>query len=79
VIVAMEFAMAVVLLIGGGLLLHSFLRLSRVDPGFNPWSVTSVSVRSGRRRGPHSQHGQKTETKRLFMCRGGMLIRRFWI
>jgi putative ABC transport system permease protein len=36
ILVIVEIALAQVLLVGGGLLLQSFLRLRSVDPGFNP-------------------------------------------
>jgi putative ABC transport system permease protein len=39
----MEFALALPLLLGAGLLLNSFLRLSRVDPGFNPAGVLTLN------------------------------------
>jgi putative ABC transport system permease protein len=33
-----------VLLVGGGLMLHSFARLSRVDPGFDPGGVVTFQI-----------------------------------
>lgn len=39
-----EVALALMLTIGGGLLVRSFLRLTQVDPGFDPTGVLSVSV-----------------------------------
>jgi predicted permease len=38
------FALALPLLLGAGLLLNSFLRLQRVDPGFNPEGAISVRL-----------------------------------
>ncbi len=44
VLVALEFALALPLLAGAALLLASFLKLQRVDPGFDASRVLSVSV-----------------------------------
>jgi predicted permease len=43
-LVVMEFALAVVLLIGTGLLVHSFLALEAVDPGFEPEHVFTMKI-----------------------------------
>jgi predicted permease len=43
-LVVAEFALALPLLLGAGLLLNSFLRLQRVDPGYDPAGVVAVSV-----------------------------------
>ena len=54
-IVVAEVALAVTLLTGAGLLLHSFVKLLSVDPGFKPEGVLSM-----KRRGPPAhvrQHG----------------------
>ncbi|MES2124854.1 MAG: ABC transporter permease [Gemmatimonadota bacterium] len=47
VLVGSQFAFAVVLLVGAGLLARSFLALQRVDPGFVPDGVTTMIVSTG--------------------------------
>jgi putative ABC transport system permease protein len=43
-LVVSEVALALMLLIGGGLLVRSFLRLVSIDPGFNPNNVLTMTV-----------------------------------
>jgi predicted permease len=43
-LVAAEIALAVILLVGAGLLLQSFMRLRAVDPGFRPDHVITLTV-----------------------------------
>jgi predicted permease len=44
VLVVAEISMAMVLLVGGGLLIHSFARLSNVAPGYDPANVLTFQV-----------------------------------
>ena len=53
-LVAIELAMALVLLAGAGLALRSFDRLARVDPGFDPSGLLSVDVALPEARYPDS-------------------------
>ncbi len=43
-LVVAELALALVMLIGAGLLMNSFLKLQSVDPGFNPRNVLTMTV-----------------------------------
>jgi predicted permease len=43
-LVASEFALALILLIGAGLMVRSFFALQSIDPGFNPHRVLSMAV-----------------------------------
>ncbi len=43
-LVVAETAIGLVLLIGAGLLIHSFIRVLKVDPGFDPHHVLSVAI-----------------------------------
>lgn len=43
-LVLLEVSVALVLLIGAGLMIHSFLRLQRVEPGFNPRNALTMRI-----------------------------------
>ena len=49
VLVIAEIAMATLLFAGGGLLIHSLINLSRVDPGYDPTHVLTAQVALPRR------------------------------
>jgi putative ABC transport system permease protein len=46
-LVASEFALALILLIGAGLMIRSLFALQAIDPGFNPQHLLSMVVRVG--------------------------------
>jgi predicted permease len=43
-LVVAEIAMAMMLLVGGGLLMHSFVKLARVDPGYDAVNVVTFQI-----------------------------------
>ena len=54
-LVVSEFALSLVLLIGAGLLIRSFVALQRVQPGFNPQNIVSFVVSIPRKRYPKNE------------------------
>jgi predicted permease len=58
-LVTAEFALALPLLVGAGLLLNSFVRLSRVDPGFDPEGLVAVGVALPQARYPEGPEIQR--------------------
>jgi putative ABC transport system permease protein len=57
-----ESAMAVILLIGGGLLLRSFINLANVNPGFNPSHVLGFQVAVPDPRNPDGLTDEMTQS-----------------
>ncbi|MEJ2185864.1 MAG: ABC transporter permease [Gemmatimonadota bacterium] len=55
VFVTLEVALAVVLLMGGGLLVNSFLRMNAVDPGFRPDHMLTMRLTLAGERYSHDQ------------------------
>jgi putative ABC transport system permease protein len=51
-----EVAVSLILLVGAGLLLHSFWRLVRVDPGFNPEQTLMISLSLPSSKYPENHH-----------------------
>lgn len=60
-LVALEFALALPLLVGAGLLLASFVRLQRVDPGFAPEGAVSVDIAL-----PSARYAQPQDVQRFW-------------
>jgi putative ABC transport system permease protein len=60
--VVLEVALALVLLVGAGLLLRSFLRLLNVDPGFNPQQTVTMRVSLPSARYDNARSGRFFET-----------------
>ncbi|HSB11414.1 MAG TPA: ABC transporter permease [Blastocatellia bacterium] len=60
-LVVLEVAVALVLLIGAGLLIRSFMRLQQVSPGFNPSNVLTMQLSL-----PESKYGERAQIASFF-------------
>ena len=67
VLVVAELALSVMLLIGAGLLVRSFIRLQQVPPGFNPDNVLTLELTMTGRK--YAEQGIALETYRLLWQR----------
>jgi predicted permease len=64
-LVILEMALAVVLLVVGGLLIHSFVRLLRTPPGFNPEGVIVARTTLPAARYPEAERGKAVYRRAL--------------
>ncbi|UCG86930.1 MAG: ABC transporter permease [Gemmatimonadota bacterium] len=64
-LVVLEIALALMLLVGAGLLFNSFVRLMNVDPGFSTDRITAVMLRPG----PSFPQEQRREFTRQYLAR----------
>lgn len=60
-LVLSELTIALILLIGGGLMIRSYLKLRNVDAGFNPHNVVSLSIYL-----PSSKYPQQAQMRNFF-------------
>jgi putative ABC transport system permease protein len=68
--VVFQVALALVLLVGAGLLVKSFVRLLGVDPGFNPNHVLTARIDLPESRYPHPEQFYQQVSKRLKILPG---------
>ena len=67
ILVVSELALALILLIGAGLLIKGFFRLRAVNPGFNPENVTTMSIQLPATR--YAQIPKQTQFRRVLLER----------
>ena len=67
ILVASEVAFSLMLMVGAGLLLHSFWNLSRLDPGFDPNRVVVANLWLPRPNDPAQFKYGKPEARRNLM------------
>jgi putative ABC transport system permease protein len=61
-LVIAEVALSLLLLIGAALLIESFVRLLRVDPGFNPQNLLTLRISL-----PKARYGEKSQQAQFFL------------
>jgi putative ABC transport system permease protein len=61
-LVISEFALALMLVVGAGLLLHSFARLQQVDPGFDTGHVLTMSISL-----PEARYGKESQIEQFWL------------
>ena len=74
-LVISEVALAMMLLVGAGLLMRSFLYLSAIEPGFDPKHVLTVTITIPRNRAPGSEMTQTSPDQRSVVT-GRQLLQR---
>lgn len=65
VLVVVQIAMAMMLLVGGGLLLRSLVNLSKADPGYDTTSVLTFQLSLARKQQPSSLLLNPSDVPRL--------------
>jgi putative ABC transport system permease protein len=67
ILVVVQLALAMILLVGAGLLVKSFARLYWVDPGFNPEHVTSIPIQLPAKQ--YDEIAKQTQFRRELLAR----------
>ena len=66
VLVIVEVALALVLLIGAGLMIRSFWQLQQVDPGFNARNLLTMETRL-----PRSKYAEEAQSRKFLQPGAG--------